>query len=288
MKIPTGGIVRERENVELVRFQYRQSQSGWEKMRQCVYLLLYQTLPVLKTIHLKGARFSGDIFAGGIEMRSERTRKLTTLAMLSAIAYIIMVLIKIPVFPAVEFLKYEPKDVIIAIGGFLYGPLSAMAMSAVVALVEMVTVSTTGIYGAIMNFLSSCTFACTAAFIYKKWRKLPGAAAGLAGGIIITVPVMLLWDYLIVPIYMGAPREVVATMLVPYFLPFNLLKYGLSAAITMLLYKPIRIALSKSRMLPVPSVVGVKTAKINIGAVLISALIIVTCVLLILSWQGVI
>ena len=221
-------------------------------------------------------------------MRSEKTRKLVTLAILSALAFIVMVLIKIPVFPAVPFLNYEPKDVIIAIGGFLYGPLSALAMSVVVSLVEMVTVSTTGIYGAIMNILSSCTFACTAAIIYKKWRTLPGAASGLAGGIIITVPVMLLWNYLIVPIYMGAPREYVATLLFPYFLPFNLLKYGLSAAITMLVYKPIRIALSKSRMLPVPSAKGVKTAKLNIGAVLISALIIVTCALLILSWQGVI
>ena len=217
-------------------------------------------------------------------MRSDKTRKLVTLAMLSAVAYVLMVLIKIPV---VLFLSYEPKDVIIAIGGFLYGPLSAMAMSIVVALVEMVTVSTTGIYGAIMNALSSCTFACTAAYIYKKWRTLPGAAAGLAGGIVVTVPVMLLWNYLMVPIYMHAPRDVVVTMLVPTFLPFNLLKYGLSAAITMLLYKPIRIALNKSHLLPAPAQGG-KKAKLNIGAVIISALVIITCVLFILSWRGVI
>ena len=221
-------------------------------------------------------------------MRSERIRKFVTLAVLSAMAWVVMVLIKIPVFPAVPFLNYEPKDVIIAIGGFLYGPLSATAMSVVVALVEMVTVSTTGIYGAIMNILSSCTFACTAALIYKKWRKLPGAATGLAGGIIITVPIMLLWNYLIVPIYMGAPREYVATMLVPYFLPFNLLKYGLSAAITMLLYKPVRLALSKSNLLPAAKVKGTNTTKLNIGVIIISAFIIITCALLILSWQGVI
>ena len=209
-----------------------------------------------------------------------------TLAILSALAYIVMVLIKIPV---VLFLSYEPKDVIIAIGGFLYGPLSALVMSVVVALVEMVTVSTTGIYGAIMNALSSITFACTAAFVYKKWRKLPGAATGLVCGIVITVPVMLLWNYLIVPLYSpNISREAIIPMLTSIFLPFNLLKYGLSAAITMLLYKPVRIALNKSNLLPVSSAQGAKTARFNIGAVLISALIIVTCVLLILSWQGVI
>ena len=219
-------------------------------------------------------------------MRSERIRKLVTLAMLSALAYILMVLIKIPV---VLFLSYEPKDVIIAIGGFLYGPLSAMLMSVVVALVEMVTVSSTGIYGAIMNALSSCTFACTAAFIYKKWRTLPGATTGLVSGIIITVPVMLLWNYLIVPLYtVYITREAVVPMLVTVFLPFNLLKYGLSSAITMLLYKPIRIGLSKSNLLPATPAPGAKVAQFNIGVILICAFIIITCVLLILTWQGLI
>ena len=219
-------------------------------------------------------------------MRSERIRKLVTLAMLCALAYILMVLIKIPV---VLFLSYEPKDVIIVIGGFLYGPLSAMVMSVVVALVEMVTVSSTGIYGAIMNALSSCTFACTAAFIYKKWRTLPGAATGLVGGIIITVPVMLLWNYLIVPLYtVYITREAVVPMLVSVFLPFNLIKYGLSSAITMLIYKPIRIGLSKSNLLPATPAPGAKLAKANIGVILISALVIVTCILLILTLRGII
>ena len=219
-------------------------------------------------------------------MRSERTKKLVTLAMLSAIAYVVMILLKVPV---VLFLSYEPKDVIIAIGGFLYGPMSALAMSVVVSLVEMVTVSSTGIYGAIMNALSSCTFACTAAIVYKKWRTLPGAAVGLAGGVIVTVPVMLLWNYLIVPLYMGQPREVIAAMLVPYFLPFNLLKYGLSAAITMLLYRPVRAALAKSHLLPAAKSDGLKPQKkLNVGTVMVSLFIVITCVLLILSYQEII
>ena len=218
-------------------------------------------------------------------MRSERIKKLVTLAILCALAIVAMLLIRIPV---VMFLKYEPKDVVLAIGGFIFGPLPVMVMSVIVSLIEMVTVGETGIYGAIMNALSSCTFACTAAFIYKKWRSLPGAATGLAGGVIVTVPVMLLWNYLMVPIYMGVTREAVAGMLIPTFLPFNLLKYGLSAAITMLLYKPVRTALSKSHLLPSSPNQGARVAKVNLGVILISVLIIITCVLLILSWQKVI
>ena len=51
------------------------------------------------------------------------------------------------------------------------------------------------------------------------------------------VSAMLLWNYLITPLYMGYPREAVAELLLPAFLPFNLLKSGLNSGITFLLYK---------------------------------------------------
>ena len=71
------------------------------------------------------------------------TKKLVTLAMLSALAYVIMIVGRIPV---VLFLKYDPKDIIIAIGAFIYGPLAGLGISIVVSFVEMLSVSDTG-YG---------------------------------------------------------------------------------------------------------------------------------------------
>ena len=205
--------------------------------------------------------------------------------MLSALAFLVMVVIKIPI---VLFLSYEPKDVIITIGGFLFGPLASVAMSVVVSLVEMITVSRTGFIGAIMNIVSTCAFAGTATIIYKHKKTMVGAAVGLVSGVILTTIVMILWNYLLTPIYMNQLRSDIAAMLVPIFLPFNLLKGGLNAAITMLLYKPIRIALDKSRLLPAVKGPDVKPSKINIGAVLISVFVIITCVLLILSIRGII
>ena len=69
---------------------------------------------------------------------NEKTRKLTLMAMLAALAYLIMLIGRIPV---VLFLSYDPKDVVIAIAGFLLGPLSGATISLLVSLVEMVTVS---------------------------------------------------------------------------------------------------------------------------------------------------
>ena len=85
-------------------------------------------------------------------MKRLNTKKLVLLAMLAAAAFMLVATIRIPV---VLFLSYEPKDVIITIGGFLLGPMSAFVISFVVALVEMVTISTTGPIGCLMNLLSS-------------------------------------------------------------------------------------------------------------------------------------
>lgn len=90
--------------------------------------------------------------------------------MLCAIAYALVAVCRIPV---VLFLKYEPKDVVIAMGGFMMGPLASLLISTVVSLVEMVTVSDNGFYGLLMNILSTCAFACPAAFIYKKSIPCP-------------------------------------------------------------------------------------------------------------------
>lgn len=43
--------------------------------------------------------------------------------------------------PVVLFLKYDPKDVIIAVGGRIFGPLPSFSIALIVALIEMLTVS---------------------------------------------------------------------------------------------------------------------------------------------------
>ena len=203
--------------------------------------------------------------------------------MLCAIAYVLAVVGRIPL---VLFLKYDPKDIIIAISGLIFGPLTSFLIALVVSLVEMVTVSENGIIGCSMNIISSCSFACTAAFIYKRKHKLSGALFGLFCGCSCQVVVMMLWNYLIAPIYMGYPREAIVELLIPAFLPFNLIKGGLNAAITMLLYKPIVTALRRSNLVESKQDSG--KVRINIGVLLVALLMLMTCVLLMLSFNNII
>lgn len=206
-------------------------------------------------------------------------------AMLCAIAYVVVVIARIPV---VLFLKYEPKDVVITIGGFLFGPLTSFIISAIVSIVEMLTASDTGIIGCVMNILASCSFACIAAWIYKKKHTLSGAVLGLICGIFMMTIVMLLWNYLITPIYMGYPREVVAELLIPAFLPFNLLKGGLNTALTLLIYKPVVQALRKANLVEFSHQANQQIQKgKKIGLILIALGLLVTCVFFILVMNGV-
>lgn len=214
-------------------------------------------------------------------------KKMITMAMLVALAYMFMLVGRVVLVPAVGFLKYDPKDIIITIGGFIYGPLSAFIISMVVSLIEMVTVSETGIIGLIMNVLATCAFVCPAAFIYKRVHTMKGALIGLGIGCIGMTGVMLLWNYLITPLYMGYPREAIAQLLIPGFLPFNLIKSGLNAGLTLLIYKPVVTALRKSNLIP-PST-NEDIAKDNkFGYVFVSSFILATCVLCILVFKQII
>lgn len=224
---------------------------------------------------------------GSIAAASERTKYVVRVAMLCAMAYVLAVIghsANVSIFAAAPYLTYDPKDIIIAIGGFVWGPLTSFIVSVVVSLIELVTISKTGIIGCVMNIISTCAFACTASFIYKKRRTLAGAVVGLIAGSFAMTGVMILWNYLITPLYTGLPRSDVASLLVPVFLPFNLLKAGLNAGISFLLYKPLIAFFRKSGFIKDESAKKHKfTALIPIAAALV-----ITCVLIILAIKGII
>ena len=168
--------------------------------------------------------------------------------MFCAIAYVLTLVGKL--VPNVEgFLSYDPKDVAVVILGFIMGPLASVLVSVVVSLIEMLSVSSTGPIGMLMNVLSTCAFAVPAAIIYKKFHSQKGAVIGLGVGVVSMAIMMVLWNYIVTPMYMGVDRATVAGMLVPVFLPFNLIKGGLNATLTMLLYKPIVGSLRAAKLI---------------------------------------
>ncbi len=181
--------------------------------------------------------------------QNQKITKLAAAAMFAALAFAATLLGKF-VPNVAGFLSYDPKDAVVVIAGFALGPLAAAGISLAVSLVEMLTVSGTGFWGFLMNVLSTCSFALPAAWIYQKKRSRSGALAGLVSGVLMMVISMTLWNWLVTPLYMGVPRNVVAGMLLPVFIPFNAVKGSMNAALTLLLYKPLVSALRRIGWMP--------------------------------------
>ena len=217
---------------------------------------------------------------------SRKTNKLTVMAMLCALAFVAVAAIRIPLIPVVPFLEYEPKDVIIMTGGFLFGPMSAAVISIIVSFIEMFTISGTGIIGLIMNILSTVAFVCPAAYLYKKHHSMKGAFLGMVAGTLLMTLIMVLWNYLITPIYMGYPREAVAELLLPAFVPFNLLKGGINTGLTMLIYKPLVTTLRRSNLISFTDNESDKKRSSGLGVTLTAAVVLATCVMIIMVMQG--
>lgn len=211
------------------------------------------------------------------------TKKITTIGMLCAMALVVNMFIRFPMVPAVSFLNYDPKDIVIVIGGFIYGPGVCVIMSMIISVLEIALRGGT-ILDVLMNVISTCTFAVSAAYIYKRNHTKKGAIIGLVVGTLACTASMLLWNYVIDPIYFKMPREAVVAMLLPGILPFNLLKCGMNSAVTLFLYKPIVTILRHTHLVDKS-----KDEKTLSHDMLILALFIfVTVVCVILGFQGII
>ena len=217
--------------------------------------------------------------------KNNKTKSLVLMGLFCALAFVAVCIFRIPV---VQWLKYEPKDSIIVMAGFLFGPIAVVAISFVVSVLEFATISDTGLWGLLMNVVSTCSFAFTAAFIYKRHRSQKGAYTGLFMGYALMVVAMILWNYIVTPFYMGVPRGDVAKMLIPVFLPFNAVKGALNVALTLIMYKPIMRALRRAHLIPSREGGNASSALWNMSTLIIAGVLLLISVLVILIVKGVI
>ncbi|MBO5417660.1 MAG: ECF transporter S component [Clostridia bacterium] len=198
------------------------------------------------------------------------TKKLVVSAMFCAMAYVAMFVFRFKV----SFLTFDFKDVFISILSLLYGPAYGVMSAAVVALLELVTVSDTGWYGLVMNFLSSGTFALAIGLVYKHKRTFYGAILAVVTGVVSMVTVMMLANLFITPFYMGVVRTAVINLIPSLLLPFNLCKGVMNAAVMLLLYKPVVSLLRKTKL--------VKTGNSQYGADMKTVILMIFSVLFII------
>ena len=164
-----------------------------------------------------------------------KTKKLTTMAVLTALSIALALVARFPIFPPIE---YDAGDIPILISGFLFGPLAGVSVALVKAIVQDLVVSGAGPYGMLMNFISTGTFVLVASLIYHRGKTMKTAIIGLVCGAVATVLIMIPANLIIMPLW-GIPSEVVRTLLLPVIIPANASKGVINGFVTFLLYKPI-------------------------------------------------
>ncbi len=171
-----------------------------------------------------------------MKTNSINIRKLTLMAILSAIA-VILTVFRTPIFPVVAFLEYETADVPIFFGTYLLGPIGGIIMTVVVSIIQCFTVSAeAGIIGGIMHILATGFYCLVFGLITRKNKSTKRTILGMTLGAVTMVVVMIFWNLLITPIYMKVPLSgVIAVM--PFIFLFNVIKAGANSIFAFILIK---------------------------------------------------
>ncbi|KKB35616.1 ECF transporter S component [Bacillus thermotolerans] len=186
-------------------------------------------------------------------MQKTSIRRLTSLGLLSALAYLLM-LLNFPVPPFPSFLMIDFSDIPALIAAIVFGPLAGVTVEFFkVGLDFLITGSDTGIpIGHIANFAAGVTFILPVYYIYKKFESKKGLTAGLVTGTVLMAVLMSVLNYyVILPAYtlflnmpaMSAPET--RQMVVLSILPFNLLKGILMAAVFLFIYSRMHVWLRR-------------------------------------------
>ena len=205
-------------------------------------------------------------------MERSRTRTITQIAMLGALAGILMNF-EFPIpFLAPSFYQLDFSEIPVLVGAFAMGPIAGILIEVVKVLVHLVTMGTmTAGVGDFANFLFGCTFVVPAGIIYRlhhnKSRK--HAVIGMAAGTVLTTAAACLMNailacfanaFVLLPAYgkaFGMPIEAFIEMgsavhpsvnsllgfVALIIVPFNLFKYILISVIVFFIYKRIRVIL---------------------------------------------
>ncbi len=161
------------------------------------------------------------------------------------------------------FYKLDFAETPILIGAFALGPVPGVLMELVKNLLKLLIKGTTTMYvGDLANFIGGCAFILPASIMYQRKRTRKTAMIGLGVSVAVGVIVQIFVNCLItIPLYaelmVGGMDNIIAmgTALFPAIkdlptfaalivVPFNLVKLGLNAVVTALLYKRVSIILN--------------------------------------------
>lgn len=200
--------------------------------------------------------------------RRMSTRKITSLALLSALAALFYFLEStLPFMP--PFLKLDISEIPVLLGAFAFGPASAVIIELIKNFIHLPFTQTAGV-GELANFLAGSVFAGTAGLIYRFTKNKKGAIISMAAGTVMMTLFTSLFNYYFLldfyaRFYGMSMADIIAmtravniyvkdiySMIVFAFIPFNLFKGLVVSLFTAFLYKRVSPLLHGKKRTPAP------------------------------------
>lgn len=164
------------------------------------------------------------------------TRQLVTMALMCAIG-VLLSFVEFPLLPGVTWLKYDASAMPAMVCGFAFGPAAGLAVGVVGAVIHGILMA--DFSGAVMNILVVAGFILPAALVYRRSRTFKSGVVGLVLSAITATVMAILGNLVITPMWLGVPLDAVVAMILPILTPFNLIKAGINAVLTLIVYKSI-------------------------------------------------
>mgnify|MGYP004459523139 FL=1 len=164
------------------------------------------------------------------------TRQLVTMALMCAISAL-FAFIQIPILPAAPFLTYDPSLMPAMVCGFAFGPSAGFIVGSIAAVIHGLILGEW--VGSLMNICATLFYVVPAALIYKKMHTLKGAITGLLVGVVLATVGSVITNLTIGVVFWYGSVDVIAPLLLPAVVPFNLIKTVLNSLLTLIVYKAI-------------------------------------------------
>ncbi|MEX2356521.1 MAG: ECF transporter S component [Thermaerobacterales bacterium] len=173
--------------------------------------------------------------------------EMTRLSLFATLGAVLMVTLSIPIMPSAPFLRYNPGDVMVILASVSLGPWGGV-MAAIMKNVLVFLMRGSNPIGLMMNFIATAALAVVVGYIFRFRPGLPGLLTGGSLGALLAAAVMIPANLLVVPFLHGIPYDVVLSMILPVYIPFNLLKGAISTGLAIPLFLALRPMLLKGRV----------------------------------------
>jgi riboflavin transporter FmnP len=140
-----------------------------------------------------------------------------------------------PILPGAPYLKFEVSDVPLLIATIIYGPIGGV-IALTVRTILYFLLHGGNIFGIFMNYIAALTFILTFSFLYKKANTIVASIFGTMAMTLVIIPL----NIIIVPLEFGLSFEQVWALMLPVYIPFNLIKGALTSVVLIISWSIIR------------------------------------------------